>query len=557
MKKVFVSEAELAATAFALLPKNTRITAAERNLVEGSCEPRRGKTQDAIKKHIKQGQDPLGEAFLALRPSEVRRNLGAVYTPATIINAILEWAAAQTETPARIVDPGTGSGRFLLAAAKKFPQAKLVAVEIDPLSLLVLRANASILGISDRLTIKAQDYRDITLPKLKGATLFVGNPPYVRHHDISAASKDWYAEQAKAYGLRASKLAGLHLHFFLKTRALAKNGDYGAFITAAEWLDVNYGQTLRSLLATELGGQSLHIIDATANPFEGALTTGVISTFKIGARAAHLNVRNVASTAELKTLTTGIAIPWSQVTDNPRWSSLARPKPSSIAGSLHVGDLFRVHRGQVTGANAVWIADEAAKALPERFLYPCVTKARELIEAGPILSDPSALRRVVDLPVDLDALSDAEQATVQKFLKWAKKNGAHESYIASHRSPWWNVRLRDPAPILVTYMGRRPPVFVRNLASARHLNIAHGLYPRETLPDDLLAAIVKYLGCSVDITEGRTYAGGLVKFEPKELERLKLPTLQQLHEAIAETVDAERTGRRRGQRQKELPSRAA
>lgn len=557
MKKAFASEAQLAATAFALLPHHTRITAAERKLLDSSCNPKCGKPLDAIKKQIKQGLDPLGDAFLELRPSEVRRNLGAVYTPPSIINSMLEWAAAQAEPPVRVLDPGTGSGRFLFAAARKFPNAELVAVEIDPLSLLILRATACILGVSDRLTIKAQDYRDIALPKRKGATLFVGNPPYVRHHDISAASKNWYAERAKAFGLRASKLAGLHLHFFLKTRELARNGDYGAFITAAEWLDVNYGQTLRSLLATALGGQSLHIIDATAQPFVDALTTAVISTFKLGAQASHLTVRNVASTAELKNLTTGVAIPWPNATQNPRWSSLTRPQTSSVARSLCVGDLFRVHRGQVTGANAVWIAGKQAKGLPERFLFPCVTKARELIEADPILSDTSALKHVVDLPADLDALTDAEKAAVQKFLRWARKQHAHESYIASHRSPWWNVRLREPAPILVTYMGRRPPVFVRNVANARHLNIAHGLYPKEPMSDELLAAIVKYLGCSVDITEGRTYAGGLVKFEPKELERLKLPTLQQLHEAFAETVDTEGAGGRRGPRQKELPSRAA
>jgi adenine-specific DNA-methyltransferase len=40
------------------------------------------------------------------------------------------------------------------------------------------------------------------------------------------------------------------------------------------------------------------------------------------------------------------------------------------------------------------------------------------------------------------------------------------------------VRLRPPAPILATYMARRPPAFVHNLAGARHVNIDHGLYPR-------------------------------------------------------------------------------
>jgi hypothetical protein len=112
------------------------------------------------------------------------------------------------------------------------------------------------------------------------------------------------------------------------------------------------------------------------------------------------------------------------------------------------------------------------------------------------------------------------------FLVWAKRQGAHESYIATHRRTWWSVGLRAPAPILCTYMARRAPAFVRNLARARHINIAHGLYPREALDDAALAAIVGWLCHHMGTEGGRTYAGGLVKFEPKEIERILLPPIE-------------------------------
>jgi hypothetical protein len=85
------------------------------------------------------------------------------------------------------------------------------------------------------------------------------------------------------------------------------------------------------------------------------------------------------------------------------------------------------------------------------------------------------------------------------------------------------VRLRAPAPILATYMARRPPAFVRNLAGARHVNIAHGLYPREPLPAAALDGLAAFLRRSVSPRQGRTYAGGLTKFEPGEMERLPVP----------------------------------
>ena len=81
---------------------------------------------------IREGADPLGEAFARVRPAPERRLLGATYTPPEIVSSMVAWVAAN-HCPSRIVDPGTGSARFLLAAGSALPNASLVGVEIDPL----------------------------------------------------------------------------------------------------------------------------------------------------------------------------------------------------------------------------------------------------------------------------------------------------------------------------------------------------------------------------------------------------------------------------------------
>ena len=182
-----------------------------------------------------------------------------------------------------------------------------------------------------------------------------------------------------------------------------------------------------------------------------------------------------------------------------------------------------MHRGTVTGANGVWIAGEHSTGLPQSVLFPTITRAREVLEAGGILIDPAKLRRVIDLPPDLDELDTAERTAVTKFLKVARSMGANKGYIASHRKAWWSVGLRAAAPIISTYMARRPPGFVINMADARHINIAHGLYPRDFLSDAAKKALVAYLQVNISQRSGRTYAGGLTKFEPREMERLIIP----------------------------------
>lgn len=189
------------------------------------------------------------------------------------------------ESMSRLVTERSG----YLAAARQFPNATLVAIDTDPLATLMLRANAAVREIGHRLTVYCSDYRDLKLLDIASPTLFIGNPPYVRRHNISEDDQTWFAETTEIFGFKANKLASLHIHFFLKTRQLARPGDIGAFITSSEWLDVNYGSVLRSLLADGLGGSEQHVLSAESMPFAAA-TTGAITCFRVGRRPASITM---------------------------------------------------------------------------------------------------------------------------------------------------------------------------------------------------------------------------------------------------------------------------
>lgn len=470
---------------------------------------------------IQQGQDPLGNAFCALRNPENRRLTGATYTPSEIVEAMTSWVV--TRKPMRVVDPGSGSGRFIVAAGRLIHDAQLIAIENDPLAALICRAHIAIAGFASRAKIIVEDYRNVVLPIASGTTAFIGNPPYVRHHAIESHWKTWLVDKARSFGLDSSQLAGLHVYFFLATARIARTDDIGVFVTAAEWLDVNYGSLVRKLFLGPLGGESLHVVDPRSLPFNDAATTAVVSCFKVGARPLSVRLRRVESLSCLSPLDGGRVVRRDRLETTARWTPLMRPVRKVPDGYVELGELCRVHRGQVTGLNKVWIAGPHSDGLPISLLFPSITKARELFSAGSVLSDPRGLRRVIDLPINLDILQKDTRGAVDRFLCKARSMGAHKGFIAQHRKAWWSVRLREPAPILATYMARRPPAFVRNLADARHINIAHGIYPRESMTPRILDALARYLGTSTSLSDGRTYAGGLTKFEPKEMERIMVP----------------------------------
>lgn len=520
------SEGELLGLAVALGARDVAVWSAAEERLAKTAKSVPSSVAMQIETAITAGQDPLGTEFCKTRTNVNRRETGATFTPDAIVEAMVD-AFADCE-PQRIIDPGSGSGRFLLAAAKRFPKAELIGVEVDALPAMLARANLAVLGLANRARIMLSDYRDADLPRVDGKTLFIGNPPYVRHHRLDARWKQWLTDEASKRGLNASQLAGLHVHFFMATVTKAAKGDYGAFITAAEWLDVNYGSLVRELFLDGLGGKRIVVIEPTALPFPDAATTAAITYFDVGAKPKNIKLKRVRSLDELKETNGNYVVHRERLEALQRWSHFTRPARKGPVGYLELGELCRVHRGQVTGLNKLWIEGEHSAGLPDSVLFRTVTKARELFRAGPVLMDASILRRVIDLPVDLDELDSAIRRFVDRFLAKAKREGAHLGYVAANRKAWWSVGLRNPAPILTTYMARRPPAFVRNRAEARHINIAHGIYPREKLTDRVLTRLVEYLGKSVCMTQGRTYAGGLTKFEPREVERLLVPGLELL-----------------------------
>ena len=477
----------------------------------------------ALRAAVADGGDPLGDAFCRLRDPERRRPDGAIYTPAPIVASMIEWAASEAP-PARVVDPGAGSGRFAVAAGRRFARAELVAVERDPVAAIACRAHLALAGLADRARVVVDDYRGADLGIASGRTLYLGNPPYVRHHQIPAGWKEWLTLTAHAHGLEASQLAGLHVHFFLATAARARAGDSGAFITSSEWLDTNYGRLVRELLLGPLGGQAIHVLEPTAVPFEDAAVTAAITCFAVGRPpGGAIRMRRLERVGDLGALAGGREVAAERLGSAPRWSPLTRKARAVPGGHVQLGEICRVHRGAVTGRNSTWVVRSGEADLPESVLFASITRARELFDAGTTLSGTDHLRRVVDLPPDLDVFEGAERRRIARFLKEARSNGAHDGYIARARRTWWSVGLRSPAPILATYMARRPPAFIRNEVGARHINIAHGLYPRTELGEEVLARLVRGLRRSVCVDDGRTYAGGLTKFEPREMERLMVP----------------------------------
>lgn len=86
--------------------------------------------------------------------------------------------AGYRDAPLLIVDIGTGSGCLAVALALTYPQARVVASDLSPVSLTVAVENARRHGVMGRVTFVLGDLFEPLDPDVK-ADLIVSNPPYV------------------------------------------------------------------------------------------------------------------------------------------------------------------------------------------------------------------------------------------------------------------------------------------------------------------------------------------------------------------------------------------
>ena len=487
---------------------DTPLDDAERRLLSG-VRPLSADIVDEAKRLVCGGDDPLGEAFMRVNRAEERRTLGAVFTPKDIVESMLDWACDQI-VPRRIVDCGCGSGRFALAAARRFPQARVVAVDVSPMATIMCKANAVASGAS--ITVVRGDFTQVDLPfDDEGPTLWIGNPPYVRHHELAGEQKSHYLHDLQTLGVRGNALAGLHSHFVASIARRFRDGDVGCLIMSAEWMDVGYGAAIRDILTKKLPMTYLRMFDKSSEPFSGTMTSAVVVGFGNGPLGGSVSTGDAM-----------VALGEFQKSD--RWSDvLSRRNDKTIGkGYVRLGDIARVHRGVVTGKNSFWVRRPGE--VSEQLSVPVVAHARELAGVEPACRDVASLSRLVTLPDDISSLPVELHAEANAIIRDGLHDGVDQGFVASHRRHWWSIKAPKAPAIMMTYMARHAPTFVVNVDGLGMLNVVHGIYPTVDLSDDAIRNLTEYLNENVAVSDGRVYAGGLAKFEPREVERLVVPS---------------------------------
>jgi adenine-specific DNA-methyltransferase len=476
----------------------------------------------------------------SLKTAAERNKWGQFATPFALALSLARYAHKTLgEGSLRFLDPAIGTGSFYSALSQVVPAKRIEAatgIELDP---LFADAARSFWG-KGGLHVVHGDFTK-QKPPAKRFNLVLTNPPYVRHHHLDCDAKDRLkADLARSLHMEISGLAGLYCYFLLLCHDWMEEQGLAIWLIPSEFMDVNYGVTLRRYLTERVTLLHIHRFCPTDLQFADALVSSAVVVFRKALPLAGHRIR-FSFGGEIESPSTEALVPLDVLQHSRKWTQFPARTNFDSADEPTLGDLFVIKRGLATGSNSFFIlSDEETKSLhiPRRFLKPILPGPRHL--TADIIDSRADGAPAVSPQLYLLDCSEPEEKIKARwprfyaYLQKGREEEIHASYLASHRAPWYSQEQRPPAPFLCTYMGRsangrHPFRFIWNRSDATAHNVYLMLYPKSRLQEALhnhpgLAARVFEALQSVTpdqfISEGRVYGGGLHKEEPKELAQI-------------------------------------
>lgn len=444
----------------------------------------------------------------------------------------------------RFLDPAIGTGSFYSALNQAFPAQDISAaagIELDP----IFARAATELWQGRGLIVTEGDFTRQAPPDQR-FNLVLTNPPYVRHHHLSVDDKKRLkAKLAQSLLLDISGLAGLYCYFLLLCHDWMEEEGLAIWLIPSEFMDVNYGSTIRCYLTERVTLLHIHRFCPTDAQFTDALVSSAVVVFRKSAPPPDHTAR-FSFAGSIEHPRTEEQVPLDLLRRSRKWTQFPGNAAPERTGELTLGDIFSIKRGLATGSNNYFILTESEVndwQIPRRFAKPILPGPRHLpedvIEAlpdgGPKLSPQLYLLDCTEPEEKIRAM----WPRFHEYLQKGRLQDTHASYLASRRTPWYSQEQRPPAPFLCTYMGRsrngkHPFRFLWNRSQATAHNVYLMLYPKGPLRDALakdpglqrqvFEALQRITPAQL-LAEGRVYGGGLHKVEPKELAQIPARTI--------------------------------
>ncbi|OWP83930.1 SAM-dependent methyltransferase [Flavobacterium davisii] len=487
---------------------------------------------------------------------------GGYYTPQPITDFICKWAI--TNPMQKVLEPSCGDGNFIESAIKRFKElgvqdnqlyGLIQGVELLEIEAEKSKTRAAKYGLNSD-TITNDDFFNFILKKNGNACydVVIGNPPFIRYQNFPEEHRDLAIKMMQKMELRPNKLTNIWVPFLvISASKLRSNGKLGMVIPA-ELFQVKYAAETRVFLSNFFS--RITIVTFKKLVFSDIQQEVVLLLCEKNVEENKgVRVIEINDLEELKTLNLdqiqNIDVKsldhstekWTKYfLDENEIQLLRRIKADERINPSF--DVMNVDVGIVTGRNEFFMMNE--ETVSQWKLQPYTTK---------VVGKSAHLKGIVYDETDFEAnvaagypvhlfLPEAKEYSkqpkaVKEYISYGEEKKYHTGYKCKIRKLWYiTPSLWSPDAFALRQVGEYPKLIVNNTGASSTDTIHRVRFKNGANAEIVALSYLNSLTFAFSEIMGRSYGGGVLTFEPSEIEELPLPILRKNHMINFEEIDA-------------------
>lgn len=473
---------------------------------------------------------------------------GGYYTPEPIARFLCKWAIDfQTRN---VLEPSCGDGNFIEAAILRYMELglegqdlndRITGVELLGDEAFKTRSRISDYGVSAKTIINNDFFHFAGNLKSQQYDAIIGNPPFIRYQNFPEEHRRLAIEMMENLGLRPNKLTNIWVPFLVISASMLSAKGKMAMVIPAELFQVKYAAETRVFLSRFF--QRITIVAFKKLVFENIQQEVVLLLCEKEVRSGKgIRVIECENLDSLKSIDfndiNGSSVKaidhtsekWTKYFLDEREIELLRnlKRDKRVITCGHVMD---VDVGLVTGRNEFFMLKEhqVKEWNLQPYVIPVTSKSVQLkgiAFSEQDLNDNAQKQNAIHLFMPPNEDFEHLPRACQHYIRYGEEQGFHTGYKTRIRKRWYiTPSLWVPDAFALRQVGDYPKL-VLNKTAASSTDTIHRVRFKEGVDREMvIASFLNSLTFAFSEITGRSYGGGVMTFEPTEIEEIQIPLL--------------------------------
>lgn len=471
---------------------------------------------------------------------------GGYYTPNEIADFICKWAI--DESTLRVLEPSCGDGNFIESAILRFKELGIIGnelvgrikgIELIPEESLKAKDRAKQLGLNSTTIVNSDFFHYTKSNGLQKYDAVLGNPPFIRFQNFPHEHRILATEMMQDLNMKPNGLTNIWVPFLVVSASLLNEQGKLGMVIPAELFQVKYAAETRIFLSQFF--KRITIITFKKLVFSDIQQEVVLllceksADAQTGIRVIECNnlsdLRdfdfNVANSVKVKPIDHTTEKWTKYFLDENEIDLLRRLKNDNRI--ISCSDLMEVDVGLVTGRNEFFILNESQVKEwgLQRYTIPVASKSNQLRGINFQSSDLANNSKVgSEMYLFIPPEKDFEDLPkkCQEYVRYGEKKNYHKGYKTRIRKRWYiTPSLWVPDGFALRQINDHPRIILNATESSSTDTIHRVRFRRGVSKKQVAVSFLNSLTFAFSEVTGRSYGGGVMTFEPSEIEELRIP----------------------------------